>query len=127
MVMRYPVRTRSTCRMETELTGQRARSAMNRLSWLDAGGAPPELLWEDGERRFCTIWRNGADGARQAYMAVLPAAEHPTPGFISRLANEYALKEYIDGAWALRPLELVREHGRTVLVLDTTTASRSIA
>ena len=93
---------------------------MNRSPWLDASDEDglPEVLWEDGERRFYRIWRSGADGARHAYMAVLPAAEPPTPGSISRLAHEYALKEYIDSPWALRPLELVRERGQTVLVLD---------
>ena len=93
---------------------------MNQLSWLDAGGedCPPEVLWEDGERRFCRTWRHGTDGARQACIAVLPATEHPTPGSVGRLTHEYALRSHLDGAWALQPLELVRERGQTVLVLE---------
>jgi serine/threonine protein kinase len=51
---------------------------------------------------------------------VLPAAEHPTPATLDRLAREYGLKDELDGAWALRPLELVRERGRTMLVLEDT-------
>jgi hypothetical protein len=35
---------------------------------------------------------------------------------LERLAHEHGLK--MDSAWGLRPLEFVREHGRTVLVLE---------
>ena len=51
-------------------------------------------------------------------LAVLPAAEHPPPATLDRLAHEYGLKDELDGAWAVRPLELVRERGRTMLVLE---------
>src|SRR4029077_14884065 len=33
-------------------------------------------------------------------------------------AHEYGLKDELDGAWAVRPLELVHEVGRTMLVLE---------
>ena len=56
-----------------------------------------------------------ADGS---VLAVLPAAEHPTPATLDRLAHEYGLKDELDGAWAVRPLELIRERGRTMLVLE---------
>ena len=47
-----------------------------------------------------------------------PPSEHPTPGLVDRLAHEYGLKDELDGAWAVRPLELVRERGRTMLLLE---------
>ena len=37
---------------------------------------------------------------------------------LDRLAHEYGLKDELDEAWAVRPLELVREGGRTMLVLE---------
>jgi len=77
-----------------------------------------QLLWEDGERVFCRKWRDGADGKREAVLAVLPAAEHPAPASLNHLAHEYELRDELDGAWAVRPLELVREHGRTMLLLE---------
>ena len=97
-----------------------ARSAVNQTSWLDAAGVDgvPALLWEDGERRFYKVWRNGTEGTRRPYLAVLPAAGDPTPGSLNRLAHEYELKDQLDAAWAVRPLELVRERGATVLVLE---------
>src|SRR6266481_6162410 len=76
-----------------------------------------QVLWEDGERVFCR-GESHADGYRTAVLAVLPAAEHPTPATLDRLAREYGLKDELDGAWALRPLELLRERGRTMLVLE---------
>jgi PAS domain S-box-containing protein len=76
-------------------------------------------LWEDGERVFCRR-ESHADGYRAAVLAVLPAAEHPTPATLDRLAREYGLKDELDGAWAVRPLELVRERGRIMLVLEDT-------
>jgi serine/threonine protein kinase len=78
-----------------------------------------QVLWEDGEHRvFCRGWRLGADGHRIAVLAVVPAVEHPPPATLDRLAHEYGLKEELEGAWAARPLELVRERGRTMLVLE---------
>jgi hypothetical protein len=76
------------------------------------------VLWEDGDRVFCRGRRRSDDGDRDAVLAVLPAAEHPTPASLDRLAHEYGLKEELDGAWAVRPLELVRDRGRTMLVLE---------
>jgi hypothetical protein len=51
-------------------------------------------------------------------LALLPATEHPSPACLDRLAHEYDLKDELDGAWAVRPLELVRDRDRTVLVLE---------
>src|SRR6267154_207960 len=93
---------------------------MKPSSWLGAGGdSSLQVLWEDGERVFCRGERH-ADGCRAAVLAVLPAAEHPTLATLDRLAGEYGLKDELDGAWAVRPLELVRERGRIMLVLEDT-------
>ncbi len=77
-----------------------------------------QVLWEDGERVLCREWCLGADGNRTTVLAVLPAVEHPPPASLDRLAHEYGLKDALDGAWAVRPLALVHEHGRTMLVLE---------
>ena len=77
-----------------------------------------QVLWEDGDRVFCRAWRQDADGSRHAVLAVLPAAEHPTAATLDRLAHEYGLKDALDGTWATRPLEFVRDRGRPMLVLE---------
>jgi serine/threonine protein kinase len=60
----------------------------------------------------------GADGKRGAVLVVLLAAGYPAPASLARLAHEYGLRDELDGAWAVRPLELGREAGRTMLVLE---------
>jgi predicted ATPase len=77
-----------------------------------------ELLWEDSERSLCRILSDGVKGDRYAFMAGSSADEHPSPESINRLAHEHGLKDYIDGAWAVRPLELIRECGRTLLLVE---------
>src|SRR6202051_4603900 len=90
------------------------------FSFVVEEGGSLQVLWEDGERVLYRGWRLGADGNRSAVLAVAPAVEHPPPATLDRLAHEYGLKGEIDGAWAVRPLELVRERGRTMLVLEDT-------
>jgi Protein kinase domain/AAA ATPase domain len=75
-------------------------------------------LWEDGERVFSRGWRDGGDGRRIAVLIVELAAGPPTPGALDRLAHEYGLKDELGSAWAARPLEMARELGRTLLVLE---------
>ncbi len=77
-----------------------------------------KVLWEDGERVLCRGRRRGAGGQWDAVLTVFPASEHPTPSSLDRLAHEYELKEELEGTWAVRPLEFVRERGRTMLVLE---------
>ena len=77
-----------------------------------------EVLWEDGDRVFHRERRPGADGKWNPVLVVLPAIEHPTPSSLERLDHEYELKDELDSAWAVRPLELVREGSRTMLVLE---------
>ena len=66
-----------------------------------------EVLWEDAERVFCRLLQKDAEGHRHAFAPILAGAEHPTFESINRLAREYELKEYFDGAWPSRPVELV--------------------
>ena len=77
-----------------------------------------QVLWEDGERVFRRGWRLDDDGNRLAVLLVAPAADHPSPSRLDRLTHEYELKDELDRAWAARPLALMRDAGRTVLVLD---------
>src|ERR1043166_241786 len=77
-----------------------------------------QVLWEDGERVFRRGWRQDGDGKQRAVLMVLPAAEHPSRSSLERLTHEYELKDELDEAWAARPLDLVRDAGRTMLVLE---------
>src|SRR6516165_4299870 len=82
---------------------------------LDSGS---HVLWEDGERVFYRGWRLEDDGKRRPVLTVVPAADQPSRSSLDRLTHEFELKEELDGTWAVRPLDLVRDAGRTMLVLD---------
>ncbi|WP_354037154.1 AAA family ATPase [Bradyrhizobium sp. S3.2.6] len=73
-------------------------------------------LWEDGDRAFCRACRRQTHGSSAVVLIVRPTAEHPAT--LDRLAHECELREELDEAWAVRPLELIREAGRTMLVLE---------
>src|SRR5499427_9515817 len=77
------------------------------------------VLWEDGERVFRRGWRPDNNGKR-AVLLVMPAADQPSRSSLDHLTHEYELKDQLDSGWAVRPLELVREAGRTTLVLEDT-------
>jgi PAS domain S-box-containing protein len=77
-----------------------------------------EVLWEDGERIFFRERRLNADGTLNSVLVVTLTAEHPAPAALNRLAHEYALKDQLDGSWAVRPLALTRDLGRTMLTLE---------
>jgi PAS domain S-box-containing protein len=51
-------------------------------------------------------------------IAVTPLNERPSASIIERFHHEHALKSQLDDDWALRPLDLVREGGRMLLLLE---------
>src|SRR5262245_12633652 len=85
------------------------------VAYSDGGS---DVLWADGERAFRRGWRVDDEGKRRAVLLVAPAADHPSRSSLEHLTHEYELKDELDGAWAVRPLDLVRDAGRTMLVLE---------
>src|SRR5947207_58769 len=77
-----------------------------------------QVLWEDGERVFSRGWRLDDNATRLTLLMLAPPTTTPSPSILVRLTHEYELKDELDGAWAARPLALMRDAGRTVLVLD---------
>ncbi|NWL76417.1 protein kinase [Pseudomonas taiwanensis] len=80
-------------------------------------GKSSSILWDDGERTYCRELRAGEEGGQSVLIARL-VTEHPSPAALDRLTHEFSLKDDLDGAWAVRPLELVREAGRPCLVYE---------
>ena len=82
---------------------------MSPSSWFDADpGSSPQVVWEDGDRVFCRGRRDGADGDHNTVLVVLPCEQPPTRDSLNRLRHEYGLKDDLDDAWAVQPLELLR-------------------
>jgi serine/threonine protein kinase len=86
-----------------------------RVDYSDGGC---QVLWEDGELIFRRGWQLDDNGGRRPVLIVMPAADRPSRSSLDRLTHEHGLRNELDGAWAVRPLELVRDSGRTMLVLD---------
>ena len=79
-----------------------------------------EVLWREAGRAFCRLRRDDADGGRHAFIPIPSGAEHTTFESLNRFTHEYELREYLDPAWALRPVDLARERGQTMLVVEYT-------
>jgi hypothetical protein len=82
------------------------------------GVRDPQILWEDSERALCRGRRRDAGGDLASVLIEFLVAEHPPPLALERLAHEHGLKDQLDATWAARPLDLVREGGRTALFLE---------
>ena len=79
-----------------------------------------DVLRRDAGRTFCRLRRGDADGGRYAFIPTVSGAEHPIRESVNRLAHEFELREHLDGTFALRPLELVRDRGQTMLIVEYT-------
>jgi PAS domain S-box-containing protein len=77
-----------------------------------------EVLGKDGDRAFFRTWQVNADGTQTSVLAAWSTGEPPTATSLDRLLHEYSLKDQLGSEWAVRPLELVRQGGRTVLVFE---------
>ena len=77
-----------------------------------------DVLWQDAGRAFCRLKGDVPNANRHAFVPLVSAAERPMLELITRLTHEYELSTYLSADWALRPRELVREGGRTMLVVD---------
>src|SRR5215469_14435669 len=97
---------------------------MSLASWFATcvHNAPIEVLREDGAFVLYRTWHERPDGTRHNVLILVPATERPTPTVLNRLTHEYELKDHLEDSWAVRPLALVREFGRTCLVLDSPNA-----
>jgi hypothetical protein len=72
-------------------------------------------LWNDAE---FVSYRGQRETEPRHILIVAPLSQQPAPGTLRRLEHEYALRTRLDPAWAVLPLALVSDNGRTALVLE---------
>lgn len=77
-----------------------------------------EVLWRDSGRAFCRLRREDGRGETHAFIPIPSSSANPALEAVQRLTHEHALQSYLDGSWALRPMELRRTQGHTMLVVD---------
>jgi PAS domain S-box-containing protein len=75
-------------------------------------------LWEDSQYALYRGRRLKQGSSLESVLIAVPAAEQASPAVLDRLVHEYDLKDELDATWAVRPLDLVRQGGRTLLLLD---------
>jgi PAS domain S-box-containing protein len=98
-------------------TGEMKASVLFGAGWENDSA---EVLWRDAGRAFCRLWRDDTERAKHAFIPLPSDVEHTTLQTVNRLTREYELRPYLDASWALRPVELVRDRGQTMLVVDYT-------
>jgi PAS domain S-box-containing protein len=76
------------------------------------------VLWNDSGRVLCRASCLCTSGEKRDVLIMAPAGDRPPPAILDRLAHHLKLKDELNSAWAARPIELVREQGRTMLVLE---------
>src|SRR6266436_3737107 len=78
-----------------------------------------EPLRQDGEFILYRGLRQSQTGeSLSSTLALSPVMERPSPGSLRKLEHEFSLKEDLDPAWAVRPLALTQNQGRTMLLLE---------
>ena len=82
---------------------------------MDVSGYSLEILCGDGELVLSRA--RSPDGA-PSVLVLAPLAEQPEPAVLARLEREYALADELEGAWAARPLALVRNTSPVKLILE---------
>lgn len=75
------------------------------------------VLRTEGSRVFCRGWRPGMD--EQRLFARIALADRLSCAGLQALTHEYALRHDLDGAWAVCPVELLRDKDRAALLLET--------
>ena len=74
-----------------------------------------EVLRQDEPFILCR--GRSTEGSSQVLLRS-PTSWHPTPQSLKWLERAYSLKEELDPAWAVRPIELANHWDRTVLLLE---------
>lgn len=77
-----------------------------------------DILWQDAAHLFCKLRRGVASTESHAFIPLPSDNKRPLLEAYQRFSHELALQPCLDGAWALRPLELVRDRGQVLLVVD---------
>jgi len=77
-----------------------------------------QLLWQDSERALYRAQHTDGQTRPRSVLTLRLTAEPPPRASVDRLAHEYGLKEHLESAWAVRPLELVRDRDWTMLLFE---------
>ena len=75
-----------------------------------------ETLRQDGE--FILYRCSGRNGTETSLLALSPVLERPAPATIKKIEHEFSFKDELDPAWAVRPIDVIQQQSRTMLLFD---------
>jgi PAS domain S-box-containing protein len=87
--------------------GARAVTDLSRLTF--------EVLRQD---EHFILYRGRSSNDSSQVLLSSPTSQNPTPQNLKRLERPYSLKEELDPAWAVRPIEFANHWDRLVLVME---------
>ncbi|MEN2471771.1 AAA family ATPase [Burkholderia sp. GS2Y] len=87
------------------------------MTTIDAFGTAParQILWQDNERILC---RERSDDGMHSVLAMRIAAAPSSPQAFTRLVHEFALRDRLEAAWAVRPRAFVRNADGAALLCE---------
>src|SRR5262245_30371122 len=86
---------------------------------MDLSQYPLETLRQDGEFILYRCLRhNEAETTSPSVLALSPVMERPAPETIKKIEHEFSLKDQLDPAWAVRPIDVTQQQGRTMLLFE---------
>ena len=78
-----------------------------------------ETLRQDGEFiLYRGQHRSQGDTGLPSLLVLAPVSERPAPGSLRRMEHELALQAELEPGWAVRPLALTQDQGRSLLLLE---------
>jgi len=102
-------------RIRADMSAPRSLGDVARPLLPDASGLCLEALTEDAK---FVLSRSCPSGDTAPVLVLAPTRDAPLADVAARLEHEYALAAALDPAWAVRPLALARQEGKTVLELE---------
>src|ERR1700754_1996151 len=77
-----------------------------------------ETLRQDGEFILYRCLSQNETDATPSVLALSPVLERPAPATIKKIEHEFSFKDELNPAWAVRPVDVTQQHGRTMLLFE---------
>jgi PAS domain S-box-containing protein len=100
-------------------TDSRERSPPSEQGLFDLAQYTLEQVRRDAELVLFRGSRNAqGEGSRSSILVQVSVADPPSPATVRSLQQEYALRSELDPAYVVRPLSMMQNHGRPMVVLE---------
>jgi len=78
-----------------------------------------ETLRQDGEFiLYRGLRQTKAETSPPSILALSPVMERPAPATIKKIEHQFSLKDEVDPGWAIRPVVLTQQQGRSMLLFE---------